>query len=860
MSKRKTYCNVSYQPGWGDAQHGNITEIGVDEYGKKFIQQHIPFQPVVYEKCENSDTRDFYGNSVFAKEINSLYEYTKTSENISNLYYCGDVKEHQQYIFKHYGDLEDFPIVPYVAYDIEILTSNLNKDGSLNAHGFPNIKEANEPVTVITAYYSDTKLFKTFGVREYTGENKNKYIRCADEKEMLIRFFDSMRDYVIISGWNISGFDNIYLISRCLNLGLNLSSIFYPMTIRDSDKLFKTRKIKMATGAKIDQEYVKMPGFIVLDYKDLFSKFYPEKLESYALDTVSMHILGDSKLDYHANVKNLDELYYKDFNTYVDYNIKDTLLVRDLEDKLGYLKLTSMLAYMTKSNFNDVEYPTIIWTNYIDNELLKLGIIPKRSRYSESQNYLGGYVLDSTIGKHKWVATFDVTSLYPSLYFRGGYSEMNLRYKNHDHSIRQSDDYLSDAHIKTLLTYEAQSFREIRGNDSISIAGYHFRREPDILCRLVKTAFMKKDEYSKLKKKATDKNEQDYYELMRYAIKIFINSFYGALANSSFRYYCLESARSITETGQYLVQKIAQSVNKGLGYNAILFSDTDSICSSLEPIIEKWTKKYIEKYSKNPDKKEILEFLRTYTDKFLQPLIDKSLADIETNLGFVDPGMEMGREKICDNMIVEKKKHYLMSIVENDGKVILDNPKILIKGIVIISTKTPKLLKAPLKNLCTILLQQDDEQEFNRGYHELLNSWKKWKIQDIALPSSIRGMKDYKPTFHDNYNISWVSGTPQHVRAGWLYNHLCKVFNKKTQLITDGMSIKYVFLKKNNLFNIDVIGFPNGDDLPPEFKLHDFIDYDRIWQKSAVTILDSLGGVLGYKSLVADKPVESILW
>lgn len=855
------YCECMYKPHWGDREGGHIIEIGYDTDKKEKFINHPDFHPVVYVGSEVSDKTDFYGNPVMEQPIKSLYEFNKAHENISNLYVAGDLKEDAQYRNKYYPeDITVYPTIPYCAYDIELLTSKKKADGTIDFVGFPDVRKADAPVTVITVYFSDSNSFKTFGWLPYTGENKDSYVQCGNEREMLTNFFSAIRPYVILTGWNTIGFDNIYLLSRCMNLGMETKNLF-PIAVTDAEKLFKTRKVKMATGAKIEQESVKFSGYVNLDYKDVFSKFYPEKLESYTLENVARTMLGDGKLDYHSQVRSLDELYYTDYNTFVDYNIKDTLLIRDLENKLGYLKLTTMLAYMTKSNFTDVEYPTLIWMNYIDNELLKLGIIPKRNKYQESPAYLGGYVMPPIKGKHKWVAVFDVTSLYPSLYFRGGFSEMNIRTRSHDHDIRPSDNLKNDEHITELLSKDSDWFNSIRGNDSISIAGYHFKREHDILCRIVKTAFMKKDEYARLKKNAKNEEEENYYELMRYAIKIFINSFYGALAKSDFRYYCIESARSITETGQYLVRKVAQEVNKFLGYEAVVGMDTDSNFISLDPIVQKWKKKFEERNNKTPDKNDTIDFVNAFIEKNIQPKIDNVIKQIENDLGFVDPGMEMGREIICDNVLIKDKKRYMMAIAMDDkGKKYIEKPKLKIKGIEIVSTKTPKVLKEPMRNLCTTLLQTDTEKEFTAEYFEMLKNWNTMSIEAIALPSSVRGLREYKPTIAEGTNIVWKSGTPQHVKASLLYNHICKLLNMKRQLISDGMNIKYVFLNENNPYKCDVIGFINGDTFPHDFGLDQYIDRDRIWNKSTVNILDGLGTILKYKSLLADKLVEESLW
>ena len=61
--------------------------------------------------------------------------------------------------------------------------------------------------------------------------------------------------------------------------------------------------------------------------------------------------------------------------------------------------------------------------------------------------------------------------------------------------------------------------------------------------------------------------------------------------------------------------------------------------------------------------------------------------------------------------------------------------------------------------------------------------------------------------------------------------------------IRGGDKIKYIYLYPNNPMKEDVIGFV--DVLPPEFKLHKFIDNDTQFEKAflepAKLILDAIG-------------------
>jgi DNA polymerase elongation subunit (family B) len=64
-----------------------------------------------------------------------------------------------------------------------------------------------------------------------------------------------------------------------------------------------------------------------------------------------------------------------------------------------------------------------------------------------------------------------------------------------------------------------------------------------------------------------------------------------------------------------------------------------------------------------------------------------------------------------------------------------------------------------------------------------------------------------------------------------LFNHYLKQngLTKKYQLIGNGDKIKFVYLRTPNPFNENVIAF--NTELPKEFGLHTYIDYDLQFEK-----------------------------
>ena len=96
-----------------------------------------------------------------------------------------------------------------------------------------------------------------------------------------------------------------------------------------------------------------------------------------------------------------------------------------------------------------------------------------------------------------------------------------------------------------------------------------------------------------------------------------------------------------------------------------------------------------------------------------------------------------------------------------------------------------------------------------------------------------------------NYTTIYGKGTPIHCRGALLFNHYIKQkkLTNKYSLIANGEKIKFLYLKKPNLIQENVLSFIQ--DFPHELGLDKYIDYDLQFEKSFVeplkTILDAIG-------------------
>tara|TARA_B100000900_G_scaffold392892_1_gene388827 strand:- start:250 stop:729 length:480 start_codon:yes stop_codon:yes gene_type:complete len=112
--------------------------------------------------------------------------------------------------------------------------------------------------------------------------------------------------------------------------------------------------------------------------------------------------------------------------------------------------------------------------------------------------------------------------------------------------------------------------------------------------------------------------------------------------------------------------------------------------------------------------------------------------------------------------------------------------------------------------------------------------------EDIAFPRTASNVQKYKAS-----STIYAKGTPIHIRGALLFNHYVKQkkLDNKYSLIGNGEKVKFLYLKKPNIIQENVISFIQ--DFPTEIGLDKYIDYDLQFEKSFVeplkAILDAIG-------------------
>ena len=209
-----------------------------------------------------------------------------------------------------------------------------------------------------------------------------------------------------------------------------------------------------------------------------------------------------------------------------------------------------------------------------------------------------------------------------------------------------------------------------------------------------------------------------------------------------------------------------------------------------------------------------------------------------------DNKMIMDRECIADKGVWTAKKRYMMRVHDSEG-VRYEEPKTKIMGIETTRSSTPQVVRDSLKEAINLILTSDENTviSFIEDFREKFNNF---TPEEIAFPRGVNGMTKY----NDRASI-YKKSTPIAVKGSLIYNHYVDKLKleKKYRKIISGDKIKFVHLiKPNPLGGVagqdQVVAFPN--DLPREFELQEFVDYETHFEKSFLLPLKNILEKIGW--------------
>ena len=801
---------------------------GYDGHGKR-VYKKDNFKPKFFVPSRaESAWKGLDGTVIGPVEFNSMRDakqWLDQYSDVANFRIYGHSNYIHQYITQRYpGEiLWDRDKINVTTIDIETAYEN----------GFPEPSVADQEVLAITLKNNIDGVYRVWAMGDYDTEKALikpvRYIKCENEIDLLLKFLDywSMASAYpdVITGWNVKFFDIPYLVNR-VNRVLGLESVkkFSPWGMVDHRKI--TKRGQEATTYNL-------AGIQTLDYLDLFQKFgysYGAQ-ESYKLDHIAYVVLGEKKLSFEES-GSLRNLYKDDFQRYIDYNMKDVQLVDRLEDKMGLITLAMTVAYKGGVNYTDTFGTTSIWESIIYRKLNWQRVAPVIGVDEMlKERFEGGYVKPPQVGMHDWVVSFDLNSLYPNIIVQWNMSPETLRRdpsQNHVNGVKhylnteeslQNDDYTIAANGSTYN----KSFDGVLPN--IVIDYYDERKS-------IKNQMLAAEKTYQKQKTVDLEKEINRLHNQQMAIKILMNSLYGAIGNQYFKYFDLRIAEGITLTGQLAIQWAEKAVNAELNKilktdkDYVIAIDTDSLYINFGPLIKQL----------NP--KDPVKFLDKICVDHFEPAIAKSYEKLFKNMSCHKPRMEMGREVIADRGIWTAKKRYILNVHNSEG-VQYAEPKLKIMGIEAIKSSTPEVCRDKFKQVFDVIMSgnENDTQAFIKSFK---SEFRALPPEQVAFPRSVTNITSWR----DRKTV-YKKGSPIHVRGSLVYNKALKESGmmNKYEAIQNGSRIKFLYMKRPNVVKENVIAFP--DVLPKEFGLHRHIDYDKQFEKTfiepLILILDSIG-------------------
>lgn len=839
----------------------NITSYGDYIYclgyrdGKRFCEK-TAFSPTFYiptrDETNFKTIEDTYLKPLKFDSIKKARNWVKEMEDVDNFKFFGTTNYCAQFVLEEFGDNVEYDtsLINIGTLDIEVESDD----------GFPVPELAAHPIITIGHHNSKTGIYHVWGLKEYDisickiknfDKSKIRYYKCDSEHELLFKFLTWWADFEnvpdILTGWFTRMFDIPYLINRIKNtMGETHAKKLSPVgRIKE-----KSERIK---NSNKEAQVYEIDGISQLDYKEVFEKFSFSfgKQESYTLDHIAHVVLGENKLSYEEH-GNLHTLYKKDPQKFVDYNIRDVQLVVRMQEELDFIGIALSIAYRAGCNYIDSLGTVKIWDNIVYRDFAKKGYVTKIKKYQPKMSFPGGYVKSPKIGKSKWIASFDLASQYPNLLIQYNMSPETI-----------TGDIEEGLKFETLL---AGDFKNTSKN-SISASGVHFNIEKrGMIPALVKgifeerkvfkaEMFEKNKELEKIKKKIQTndtpelrsemglvKTKATLLDNQQHAIKILMNSLYGALGNPGFLYFDVRVTTAITTSGQLSILWAEKSINNYLNSlfktndDYIIAIDTDSLYVDLSKLVDKI---YGDKANDPANTSEIIDFMDKVCSEKILPVLKKSYEKLYELLPGFENRMEMDREVLADSGIWTAKKKYILNIHDNEG-VRYSTPKLKVSGIEAIKSSTPQHCRNKLKESFNIVIS-GTENDMHKFIAEFKKDFFNLEPHEVAFPRSVSNLTD-----RADPKTIYGKATPIHVRGSLLYNYHIKQKNleKLYEEIKAGEKIKFFYLKIPNTIHENVIAFPQY--LPEELGLHPFIDYEKQFEKSFISPLKNLLDKIGW--------------
>lgn len=874
---------MMYKRIWYDSNNNNIHMWLVDDdLRHRYIKEKPPIEYYVHDKSGRASHKDIYGNAMklqTSKDVYAMKDFLKTSRSKT----CeASLSEDVKYLHRKFGKTElkiDMGQLQVATLDIEV-----------EAKKFPKPELAEYPVNLISIHLSKENEIYSFGLKPYTGDSPlvKNYRYFADEETLLkafVRFFRSKR-IDIITGWNSDLFDMPYLINRIFKLGIDAEKYSFSPVHKYVEKKPQRQKSKVSGGYEIC-------GLPILDGLSVYKKFEQKKRVSYSLEAIGQVEVKEGKKKYKGSI---NTLYDDDWNAYVEYNIQDVILTKKINDKKKYIELSVRFCSGALIPFDKVYSSIAVITGYIVKFLHKRDMLYPDPPDLDKEPYPGGFVM-AMIGYYRYLLSFDFESLYPTIMIMSNICPSTLMYDPRDTS--------NLIHTPASILYECETEK----GGKLTSEGIYYRKDvrgviPNIVeeifgerkywknlgkCadgiadglsieKIVENYGFKREDAERYHADVTTNNYDALFcDTQQYVRKILINSFYGVLGSKYFGFYNPKNASAVTIWGRTIIQHISQSINtyvrnewhlkakdlleshgicvkkvSPVKSDVVVLIDTDSNYVHLEPMMEACG-------IVRPNNADFLKIANIVSEEFFSPMFKEDLDKFTKSYNIDKNILNFKPEKTISQMFVVAKKKYAVECIAKEGK-IYKIPEIHVTGIEVVRTSTPVFCTGKIKESIRLLFESMNKDVMLDYIRKVKEEFCKQSVDDIATPSTVN---EYDAWIVDKGGINIADYVkrkkipkaplhcPQHVKASMLFNYMVEKFGWMEAPVSDNTKVKYVYVKKNNILNTEVIGFTG--EWSSQLAEHFEIDFELQFYKKFVRIIERFFQVANWGEINLDQ-------
>ena len=532
-----------------------------------------------YKECHEADATHIGLNGHPLKKTTKYYynQYGPDSENDKGIHFA-DMKEHQKFLIDKYGT-NDEPSTTHSEVFFDIETEMLD---SLTEEG---IRSAPKMVTSIAWYDKQADqwgilILDTKNQLKHTKAKNKEIIPVQHESDLLYKWIEKLEEIQpdILIGYNSDYFDIPYLYYRTCNvLGKDFADRMSPIKKVTSNLTRRNNTVRGKNFQEID-----LKGISSLDYMRMHRKYSWADEPSWKLDAIGEKYAGMNKIEYEGS---LDRLFEEDINKFIRYNFVDVEILVKLDENLEYLSLTKNLAHKGKHRYHEIYANTVTQDGAISAYLLSKGIVPpnKDPHITYKDSYAGGYLFCPKAGVYNYVFDEDLTSLYPCIIIslnigketlvgyivdsddrnnRLGFNDLKEMDSKKSLIIKNHKNKRAEITVGKLIKYIEDFKWTISANGTM----YSTDRQ-SVLSTILAKWFDERVYYKNEMKKAYKAKNNELgakFHMKQYTFKILLNSLYGATALSSFRYGNRTLSKSITLSGQRIIQESALCANRSM--------------------------------------------------------------------------------------------------------------------------------------------------------------------------------------------------------------------------------------------------------------------------------------------------------